>query len=75
MTDLELAWKEQAPTCGSCGWANAFYEIEDGLEQVKDTETEIVYHVPCRSENEDAWNHRGSRLYLPKLRKLEGSGK
>lgn len=60
---LEKAFNEQEPVCQSCGWANAYYELEW-------TEVGIAYgmrefHSQCRSKDaEDSENHRGYCIYL-----------
>lgn len=61
-TVLEKAWHTQSPSCGSCGWSNAFYEIEDTLEP---TGKPGEYRAQCVSkDDENSASHRGSYVYL-----------
>jgi len=66
--ELEEAFEAQEPSCLSCGWMNAFYELgwwdftgvvlEDGRKE---------YHTQCRSKDaDDPSTHRGYFIYLRK---------
>lgn len=61
MTKLEKAWREQEPTCMSCGWCPCFYEVGT-FEETKLGE----YRADCVGEAEDAPSHRGYYVYPDK---------
>lgn len=66
---LEKEWNDQTPTCRTCGWANAFYEISGFIERLRseDTESEECYWAPCGSkDDENPYTHKGYYLYVPK---------
>ena len=66
---LREFWEQQTPSCRSCGWAPAFYEIEDDLEKVSETADTETWECTCISkDSEDPGSHRGIRFYVPKQR-------
>lgn len=57
---LEKAWREQTPSCLTCGWSPEFYEVE-----LEETGKPGEYHADCVSKDAaDAWSHRGHYLYI-----------
>ncbi len=68
---IEAEWNKQVPSCASCDWCNAFYEIEDRIVREPDIEGYEFYTAPCRSKDaDDSDMHRGYFLYVQK-RKVE----
>jgi len=63
---LEQAFSEQEPSCHSCGWMNAFYELGDWAETgVVFEDGSREYHTPCCSkEADDPESHRGYFVYV-----------
>jgi len=57
---IERAFQEQEPSCLSCGWMNAFFELGE-WEETKPGE----YRAHCRSKDaDDSDSHRGYYVYL-----------
>jgi hypothetical protein len=57
---LEKAFMEQSPSCLSCGWSNAFFELE-----FEPTGKCGEYWAACMSKDaDDSETHRGYYLYL-----------
>lgn len=64
---LREIWEKESPCCRSCGWCNAFFELEDAIEIEEENDVRTVYSAPCRSKDaDDAYTHRGYLLYVPK---------
>ena len=66
MNKLERAYDKGTPSCGSCGWCPAFYELDFNLVESESTENMLCYWAPCVSKDdyEDRETHRGHYLYL-----------
>lgn len=57
-------WDKQNPSCMSCGWSPAFYEVKDSLvrDEGEDSEDSICFTAPCTQDD----SHRGYYLYIRK---------
>lgn len=64
---LEDMWRKETPSCRTCGWCNAFYEIEDAIVKEGEYDGYEMYWAPCRSKDaEDTWEHKVYYLYVSK---------
>ena len=67
LPDLEKFWNKDVPSCMSCSWTPAFYEVELSREPSEDSSTHECYHATCVSKDADEPSeHRGHYLYVPK---------
>jgi hypothetical protein len=58
---IEKAWREQEPTCNSCGWGALFHELGPWLE----TDQKNEFRSDCASSDDpDCYSHRGVYVYL-----------
>lgn len=69
--ELEKAFKQQEPSCHSCGWGACFYELGPWIETGRKNE----FRAACVSKDDpDCYWHRGVFIYLEKERLGDGLG-
>lgn len=75
---LEKEWNKSLPSCLTCGWCPAYYEVEPYLEVDLDetNEKHNCYWSPCVSKDaEDPSDHKGYYLYVDKAPSAESPAK
>ena len=57
-------WDEEG-ACGSCGWHAALYEYGELAYAITIDKRDGCIRLPCLSDDaEDAWSHRGVRIWI-----------